>query len=93
MGIKNGRNKLIQLKVPVKHISIEQLVALGKPMHLDLLGAFFIQLRDAPLSLARTLNELNARGNLKVWIDGPGSQEKLNSHYERTLAKISAHNK
>ena len=72
---------------------MEQLVALGKPLLLDLFGSFFIQLRDAPLSLARTLNELNARGNLKVWIDGPGSQEKLKTHYERTLAKISAHNK
>ena len=93
MGIKNGRNKLIQLKVPVKHLSMEQLVAMGKPLNLDLFGAFFIQLRDAPLSLAKTLNDLNARGNLKVWIDGPGSQEKLETHYERTLTKISAHNK
>ena len=46
MEIKNGRNKLIQLKVPVKHLSMDQLLALEKPLHLDLFGAFFVIDRD-----------------------------------------------
>jgi hypothetical protein len=90
MGIKNGRNKLIQLKVPVKHLSMDQLLALEKPLHLDLFGAFFVQLRDAPLTLAKTLKDLNGKNNLTVWIDGARTQEKLETHHARTLAKITA---
>ena len=93
MGIKNGRKKIIQLKVPVKHLSMDQLLSLGKPIHLDLFGAFFVQLRDAPLTLAKTLKDLNANNKLTVWIDGAGTQEKLETHHTRTLAKITAHNK
>ena len=87
MGIKNGRKKLKQLKIPTKCLTIEQILEMHKPIHLDLQGSFYTMLRDSPHQLKNILMSLNQTNQLTVWLEGKYSDQKHNTHVKRMEAK------
>ena len=87
MGIKNGRARLIQLKVKNKIKSISEIQEMNLPIHLDLQGSFYTLLRDFPLQLKNILLSLNEKNQLKVWLEGGYSKQKHDTHLNRMEAK------
>ena len=87
MGIKNGRARLIQLKVKNKIKSISEIKEMNLPIHLDLQGSFYTLLRDFPHQLKNILLSLNEKNQLKVWLEGGYSDQKHDTHSNRTEAK------
>jgi hypothetical protein len=97
MGIKDGRKKIKQLKVPFKCMTIKQILEMNKLIHLDLLGSFYTVLRDCPHSIKNIVLSLNESKKLLVWLDGKPTNQKKYTHVctyvNRLNSKTSAHEK
>ena len=90
MGIKNGRKKLKQLKIPTKCLTIEQILEMHKPIHLDLQGSFYTMPRYSSHQLRDILISLNKTNQLTVWLEGNYSDQKHNTRVKKMEAKKSA---
>ena len=87
MGIKNGRKKVMESKVPFQCLTTMQIMEMNLPIHLDLQGSFYTLLRDFPHQLENILLSLNRKDKLKVWLEGGYSDQKHDTHLNRMEAK------
>ena len=81
-------------KVPCVELTLAQLLAwtpgpnIPLPfLNVDLLGAFYTQISQFPLSAKSILESLNSSGRLTIWIDGQPTNEKEDTHLQRAKSK------